>query len=393
MNLIGSFIDAWDEVTVHRARVVLSLVGVVLAVFAMTAVTAAGMIFKQIMQQSFERYTGRDTTITMNVTSMDGTTPEGGVTAFYDSVVTRYGVRYASRAVQTGTDLNVQGTALQVMVVGADPDYAVIHRMTPSNGRWLRAGDAAGMAPAVVVNTKLLTDLGYPERPTPFAADLPLSSGSQRVIVVGVLSQDEWGDSMWVLNDDLKSMVPSANPEQGTLELWVPPDRAEQMAREITALGASQNLSVNAQAQTDQGLGVVLTGLQVLIFAISLFALFLGALGVLNVGVVTVRQRVREIGIRRALGASSGRIFAAVMLESVLATALAGLLGIALAIALVNSFPYQILPQELQVTEDVPFPVAAAFQAFVTVTIIGALVGLIPATIAVRSRVIDAIRY
>jgi putative ABC transport system permease protein len=141
------------------------------------------------------------------------------------------------------------------------------------------------------------------------------------------------------------------------------------------------------------GLDKVLLGIQVLIFALSLFALFLGALGVLNVGVVTVRQRIREIGVRRALGASSRRIFAAVMLESVLATALAGLLGIALAIALVNNFPYEILPRELSVTEDVPFPVGAAVQAFVTATVIGALVGLVPATVAVRSRVIDAIRY
>ena len=45
--------------------------------------------------------------------------------------------------------------------------------------------------------------------------------------------------------------------------------------------------------------------------------LFLGGLGVLNIGLVTVRQRIREIGVRRSFGATSGRIFAAVMLESV----------------------------------------------------------------------------
>ena len=56
----------------------------------------------------------------------------------------------------------------------------------------------------------------------------------------------------------------------------------------------------------------------------GIVVLILGGLGVLNIGLVTVRQRIREIGVRRSFGATSGRIFSAVMLESVCATALAG---------------------------------------------------------------------
>jgi putative ABC transport system permease protein len=126
---------------------------------------------------------------------------------------------------------------------------------------------------------------------------------------------------------------------------------------------------------------------------ISLFALGLGALGVLNVGIVTVRQRVREIGVRRALGASSGRVFAAVMLESVCATALAGALGVAAAVAVVVNLPLELVYGELGISEVPPFPVSAAVEAFVAATAVGALVGLVPATMAVRARVIDAIRY
>lgn len=392
-NFFGSFLDAWDEVQVHRARVVLSLVGIVLAVFAMTSVTAAGMIFREIMQQSFERYTGRDTTISVTATA-GGTTGAGDVVdGFYDSVERRYGVKYASLS-QQGFQIEVtsRNTAVPVSVTAVDPDFAVIHRMAPTSGRWLRAGDVSRMAPSVVVNQKMLEDLGLADKQAPFAMELG-TQPEQRVVVVGVLAQDEWMGSLWVLNEDLDLLVPDTAHAQKMLELWVPPDRATQMAGEIEVLGAAQDLEVYATPQSDQGVGEVLTGLQILIFAISLFALFLGALGVLNVGVVTVRQRVREFGIRRALGASTGRIFAAVMLESVLATALAGLVGIALAVALVNAFPYSILPDELQVTEAVPFPVAAALQAFVVTTVIGALVGLVPATIAVRSKIIDAIRY
>ncbi len=392
--ILGVFLDAWDEVRVHRARVVLSLIGIVLAVFAMTSTTAAGMIFKQIVQEQAERFGGRDATITVRVYSGGSATlPEGAVQSFYDSIVRRYGVKYNSEVVNTQQEFRLHGVSVYASIYGVDADYGLIHRFIPESGRWLAPADAARLAPSVVVNEKLLTDLGLdPTRPTPYTLDLP-EPAAKRVVVVGVTRRDEWTSSLWVLNDDLKDVAAGADLNQAALELWLPPAAVDQLTAEIKRLIRSSGFEGDVQPPMNTGLDKVLLGIQVLIFALSLFALFLGALGVLNVGVVTVRQRIREIGVRRALGASSRRIFAAVMLESVLATALAGLLGIALAIALVNNFPYEILPRELSVTEDVPFPVGAAVQAFVTATVIGALVGLVPATVAVRSRVIDAIRY
>lgn len=108
---------------------------------------------------------------------------------------------------------------------------------------------------------------------------------------------------------------------------------------------------------------------------------------------MTVRQRIREIGVRRALGASSGRVFAAVVLESVCAMAVAGLVGVGLAVALVVNLPLEQLLREADITDVPPFPVSAAVEAFAAAVAVGALAGLVPATIAVRSKVIDAIRY
>ena len=64
-GLVGSLQEAWGEVRVHRARVVLSLVGVVLAVFAMTGITAAGTIARQVLLESSERDGGRSTTLSV----------------------------------------------------------------------------------------------------------------------------------------------------------------------------------------------------------------------------------------------------------------------------------------------------------------------------------------
>ena len=112
----------------------------------------------------------------------------------------------------------------------------------------------------------------------------------------------------------------------------------------------------------------------------------------LNISLVTVRYRIREIGIRRSFGATAGRVFFSVMMESIVATVVAGFIGVLLAIvALENPLSVSLIGK---IVQDVPpFPVAAAIVGLVVSTIVGALAGLMPAIVAVRVKPIDAIRY
>lgn len=388
---VGSLAEAWDEVRVHRARVVLSLVGVVLAVFAMTVVTAAGFLLRQIVLEQTERSMGRDTTVNISAfpsPDAGGSPATGEPDELYDSLVARYGVEYSSQ-VRYGQLVTDETTGEGVQVVAVEPDYAVIHRMGTDTGRWLAAGDGERLLPAVVANGQLVDLVGATGRTPPYAADVPGSD--QRVLVVGTVDRDEWAPALWT--DLAGGEALGAGGQGGTLEVWVPPHQTDRLVQEVPALARADGWQADVYPASDPTLGTVLTVIQLIILALSLFALFLGSLGVLNVGVVTVRQRVREIGVRRALGASSSRIFAAVMLESVVATALAGLVGIAVAVAVVSNAPLHLLPAELAIADDPPFPWQAAVQAFVAATAVGALAGLVPAVMAVRVKVIDAIRY
>ena len=117
-----------------------------------------------------------------------------------------------------------------------------------------------------------------------------------------------------------------------------------------------------------------------------------GQYGLVNITLVTVRYRIREIGIRRSFGATAGRVFFSVMMESVVASVAAGVIGIILAIiALKNPWTQQLVAQGVQ---DVPaFPVSAALLGLIVAAGVGALAGLLPALVAVRVKPIDAIRY
>jgi putative ABC transport system permease protein len=132
---------------------------------------------------------------------------------------------------------------------------------------------------------------------------------------------------------------------------------------------------------------------KLVVSGIAVLVLLLGALGLVNIALVTVRQRVREIGIRRSFGATAGRVFFAVMMESVVATIAAGALGVVAAILLVQSPWTRDLVGQGMITDFPPFPVDAAILGLVAASAVGALAGLLPAIVAVRVKVIDAIRY
>jgi hypothetical protein len=91
-GVLGTLAEAWDEVRVHRARVLLSLVGVFLAVFAMTTVTALGLMVAQVQQELGERSGGRAATVAVSAwDAATGLPPDG---ARWDAAVAELVERY-----------------------------------------------------------------------------------------------------------------------------------------------------------------------------------------------------------------------------------------------------------------------------------------------------------
>jgi putative ABC transport system permease protein len=177
----------------------------------------------------------------------------------------------------------------------------------------------------------------------------------------------------------------------------VPPPNAQALSTRFATdlgaeLGSGWNISVARNDYLAGGGADPLLPIKLGIGGIAGLVLLLGALGLLNISLVTVRYRIREIGIRRSFGATAGRVFFSVMMESVVATVAAGFVGVILAvIALKNPLSASLVSQAVQ---DVPpFPVSAAILGLVVSTAVGALAGLLPALVAVRVKPIDAIRY
>ena len=131
-----------------------------------------------------------------------------------------------------------------------------------------------------------------------------------------------------------------------------------------------------------------------MIWIVGIGTLLSGVVGVSNIMLVTIKERTREIGVRRALGAKPSIIIRQVMAESLLLTILAGIVGLVLGVAImavVSGFVGNT-PSDDVMFLDPQIGFGAAIAASIIVMLSGLLAGVLPAIRAIQIKAIDAIR-
>ncbi|MGX1701321.1 ABC transporter permease [Microbacterium sp. NPDC055357] len=400
-GVIGALADAWSELRHHKLRVLLSLIGIAVSVGAITAVVAFGEYQRQFAAEQSDRSGGRVATINVSANTSDGSPMDWA--AFGDRVERvseRFDFSHASRIVD-GLMLDVQ-TPDQVRAVMArlvDPAHPVIHRTPLLEGRWFRDADAELLAPPVVMTEALWESFGRPDLGSGFTLDVQGEAGGSYA-VIGVTPRQYAGDeekSVTLLYDAYAARVDALPPDvYAQWEFWVGEDIVADLgpvlAMDLRAGLENTDVSVSRSdwgSRPDMAASTVV--FELVTGSIAALVLLLGGLGLVNIQLVAMRQRIREIGVRRSFGATAGRIFTSVMLESVVATAVAGVVGIAIAIVVLRApFVLDMFPG----MQDIPpFPLRAALTGLIAAVAIGALAGFIPALVAVRAKVIDALRF
>jgi putative ABC transport system permease protein len=172
-------------------------------------------------------------------------------------------------------------------------------------------------------------------------------------------------------------------------------DSVEAAKRDITATLLanhkirSQKLadfSVTSSADLLSTINNITSVLTSLLAGIAAISLLVGGIGIMNIMLVSVSERTREIGIRKAIGAARGNILTQFLVEALVVSGLGGLLGLALAWGLMGVLS-QVLSMRLQMSASV-VGLAIGFSMF-----IGVAFGLYPANKASKLRPIEALRY
>lgn len=282
-------------------------------------------------------------------------------------------------------------------VFGTTPDYEGVHNVFVERGRFFNESETSRAAPVVVIGPAIV-DAVFPGLDP---LDKELSIDGRKFRVIGVTERQ--GKFLFIDRDNfilapLKSLPPANFMGlQGYAAdvTAVSPERlaqAEEQIRETLRrkrrlkFFAKDNFAVFTQDAITDLYNQITGGIYLVMIAISSIGLVVGGVGVMNIMLVSVTERTREIGIRKALGAKRRDILWQFLTEAMTLTGVGGLLGIAIGggfAAIVNALS--------------PFP--AAFQpqwvgaAFVSSLAVGLFFGLWPAWKASNLDPIDALRY
>ncbi|WP_456697272.1 ABC transporter permease [Aeromicrobium sp. P5_D10] len=394
----AAIVEAWQELRIHKLRVLLSLIGVGVAVCSLTAAVAVGTIAQQGLVEQYEKESGRPATFSMYLYSESGESlPIANTRAVFAETMDKFGIDYFSMVGDSMLTSKLGGKRRDISVRIVDPPYADMFRKVPVQGRWLSRQDADNYSPAIVVDARFLKARGLGPNSLPATVKLQ-ADRSVTATIIGQLPKDTNSDmpTVYMLPETYNRWFGAGQPlGDASFQMWVPPKGSKALGaaveQQLSSRFSGAQIEFSRQDYATYG-GDQFREFKYVVGGIGLLILGLGALSLLNIALVTIKQRVREIGIRRSFGATSGRIFFSVMMESIVATLVAGLVGIGAAVGIVNS---SLIRKELfdNVTDIPAFPISAAIIGLLVSLAVGALAGLLPALVAVRVRIIDAIRF
>ena len=288
-----------------------------------------------------------------------------------------------------------------VTVYGTTPAYYEVQGLQLAMGRWLKSTDLDNHSYVCVINETAATELiGYTD-----CVGQTLSLDGVEFTVVGILSDDDDSltavfssgslvayipyTSLMRLSDSVTGEITCfyvAAAEGSTLEV-------AEAAMEAILLERFEEdddaYTISSQDVLEETMSSITSSLTILLGGIAGISLIVGGIGIMNIMLVTVTERTREIGIRKAIGASRGTILTQFLMEAVVLCMMGCCLGIFLSWALLQGVNTVVAGTGLVFYLNGGVVMIAVVFCF----LIGVVFGLYPANKAAKMKPIDALHY
>jgi putative ABC transport system permease protein len=290
-------------------------------------------------------------------------------------------------------------------IVGVEPQYGQIRFLPLKQGRWLNALDEEQKRRVIVLGDEVSKNL-FPGRP---AVGSTIVLNGTRFEVIGALQRVGRGDNnstnmrgyipYGVMNEyfprkgeNSRNTISFINYQPITAEAH---NLAQEEVRKIIARNHGFDwkdkdaFEIWDTVQQAEMMGLIFDAMNGFLGTVGMVTLVLGAIGVINIMLVAVSERTREIGLRKALGATNRSIMFQFFLEGVLLTAVSGMIGMALSGGLMLAMSGINGPQGFDPPRLVP---TTAILAITSLTLAGVVAGLYPARKAARLQPVEALR-
>ena len=392
---------ALESIRANLFRAMLTMLGVIIGVAAVITVVALGSGAQRAIDQQLQSLGANLLTINTGMWFMRGVSRQQNNLTIDDAgALGREAVHLSAVVPEMSFRDQVKSgnRNINVSITGTTPNFAGVHGFTVDQGRMFSAADDAARRRVVVVGAEVpgMLDL---EPAALIGRTLSIRAVPFEVVGVfeakGAVGMSNPDDDVWVPlqtaryrltgNDQLQSInvevAPSATIEQAMVDI----ERVLRRAHGILP-GRDNDFAIfdrktffNARAEATEIFSFLLAG-------IAGVSLIVGGIGIMNIMLVTVTERTREIGIRKALGATRGSIMLQFLVESVTLCVLGGVLGIALGAGL-SALLAKFAGWQTYVTPG------SVLLSFGFAAAVGLLFGLMPARRASRLDPIEALRY
>ena len=407
MNLMESVKIAFNAIWINKMRSLLTMLGIIIGISSVIAIVALGSGAEQSIGAEFEQFGANRIAITTNWEEK----------IFRADLFTDQDIEALKRAFpseidaisvmrnRTGTVINRARNNEEILVsmIGVEEDYLEIARLEILVGRFLLPNDVKARRHSIVIDDKLAINVFG--RTDVIGERLLISTGrtTTAFTVVGVyetpksmfadLAGFEQPSNLYIPISTLLKIY-GLNELHRVIEMNLNAkyEPQETMDRMISLLerrrgNTDENKyighSAEGQLEIINNVMGVLTGV---ISAIAAISLLVGGIGVMNIMLVSVTERTREIGIRKALGAKHRDIMTQFLVEAVIISGIGGAIGTTLGIVL--SYIIAIFVKVPPSTDFTTVLIAVAFSAGV-----GIFFGLYPANKAAKLDPIEALRY
>jgi putative ABC transport system permease protein len=411
MNLIHLFRTSRAGLVTNKSRTVLTILGIVIGITAIMLVMslgagAQGLILAQIQgigAKTIAVLPGKEPTGPTDLTSLfSDSLKERDLEALRN----RANVPTAARVepiVFGGDSASYEGETYQATIIGSTQYIFQVYDIAIVEGRAFTDDEVRGNAEVAVIGSKVKQELfGEGE-----ALNKKIRIKGRNLRIIGIIPKK---GQFSFLNFDELILTPYTTAQQYLFgikhfnRLIVEADHEDYVARAVTdiettlrslhdiGIGEKDDFFVETQQGALEQVATITSVLTLFLAAVAAISLLVGGVGIMNIMLVSVTERTREIGLRKAVGATDRDVLQQFLLEAIMLTSVGGVIGVALGTA----FSYgSSLALSHFVGSPWPFtfPLNAALLGIAVSAGVGLLFGIYPARQAAKKSPIEALRY